>query len=188
MSRALKENHGTETGALRRTLSGWCLVVLMLSGCDKGIDDLQRYVADVKARKPGTVESIPAPQPYRKYEYDETGLRDPFDSSVIASAVVETRRPSGTGIVPDQNRTAEYLESFPLDTLRMVGTLEQYDTLWALVKTPDSTIQRVTLGNHMGQNYGKIERVSHTEIALTEIVPDGFGGWRKRETVVAISQ
>jgi len=150
--------------------------------------DLEHYVNEVKARKAAPVQPIPEAKPYRKFEYHDVGLRDPFDSSVISSAVADTRHPVNQGLSPDQNRTPEYLESFPLDTLRMVGTLEQNQTLWALIKTPDSTIQRVTLGNHMGQNFGEIKGISQSAVKLTEIVPDGFGGWRKKEASVAMSE
>lgn len=159
-----------------------------LTGCEKGMGDLEHYVSEVKARKAAPVQPIPEAKPYRKFEYHDAGLRDPFDGSVISSAVAEIRRPVNRGLSPDQNRTPEYLESFPLDTLRMVGTLEQDDTLWALIKTPDSTIQRVTLGNHMGQHFGKIKGISQSSVELTEIVSDGFGGWRQKEASVAMSE
>jgi type IV pilus assembly protein PilP len=70
----------------------------------------------------------------------------------------------------------------------MVGTLNQGGTDWALVQTPDGTIQRVTSGNYMGQNYGKITQISDASIMLREIVPDGFGGYMEREGSVALSE
>ena len=97
-------------------------------------------------------------------------------------------QPSNPQLSPDPNRTPEFLESFPLDTLRMVGTLSQGEYLWALIRTPDSTIQRVSEGNYMGQNYGKVVQVSDGDIKLTEIVPDGYGGWRERASSVALSE
>ena len=80
------------------------------------------------------------------------------------------------------------MENFPLDTLRMVGTLEQKGTLWALVQTPEKTIQRISAGNYLGQNNGKVLEVSDAGIKLEEIIPDGFGGWRKRDGAIGISE
>ena len=114
--------------------------------------------------------------------------RDPFDPGELAAKVAKQTQPTNPQLSPDPNRTPEFLESFPLDTLRMVGTLSQGEYLWALIRTPDSTIQRVSEGNYMGQNYGKIVQVSDVVIKLTEIIPDGYGGWRERASSVALSE
>ena len=180
----------------QRVSRGWISLRLLsalivssfLFGCGDDMSDLNAYVAQVKARKPGGIEPLPEVKPYQHFEYDADNKRDPFDSSVIAAAVVKTREPSNSQLSPDPNRTPEFLEAFPLDTLRMVGTLEQKGTRWALIKTPDKTIQRVARGNYIGQNYGKIKIVTELGIDLTEIIPDGFGGWRERETYVALSE
>ena len=70
----------------------------------------------------------------------------------------------------------------------MVGTMSQEKSVWALIKTPDNTIQRVENGNYLGQNNGKIIQVSNDGIELTEIVPDGFGGWQERASSIALSE
>lgn len=163
-------------------------VLATLAGCEQGIADLEQYVAEVKARKPRGIEPIPEIKPYQRFDYVTHGKRDPFDSSVIAAPMAQGRKPSNPDLSPDPNRSPEFLEGFPLDTLRVVGTLEQRGTLWGLVKTPEKSIQRVKQGNYIGQNYGKIERISDAGIDLTEIIPDGFGGWRERETFVALSE
>jgi type IV pilus assembly protein PilP len=46
----------------------------------------------------------------------------------------------------------------------------------------------VQAGNYAGQNYGKITRVTEYEVELTEIVPDGIGGWMERQATIAISE
>jgi type IV pilus assembly protein PilP len=159
------------------SFSALALVSMLLTGCVRDMQDLHAYVAEGKLRNPPGIEPLPEIKPYETFEYQAEHLRDLFDSSVIA------RQPGSSsdqvpdnGISPDPNRIPEFLESFPLDTLRMVGTLEQGGQLWALLKTPDATIQRVAEGNYMGQNNGKIIQISDASIKLMEIVPDGFGG------------
>lgn len=179
--------HRRETG-LARKLGLLAVAGALLTGCGKNMNDLEQYVDEVKARKPAGIEPVPQPKPYVKFEYLSDNRRDPFDASVLASSeLVTTKRPT-SNVHPDANRPPEFLESFPLDTLRMVGTMEQDNRLWALVQTPDTTIQRVSAGNHMGQNYGKIDAISEYSIDLTEIIPDGFGGWRKRNQTIALSE
>ena len=177
----------TEIRRCCATVGVLVIATVFLFGCGQGMDDLQRYVEDVKARKTAPPPRPPEPEPPPIVDYSE-GLRDPFDSSVLMSATVQTAHVSNSELSPDPNRTPEYLESYPLDTLRMVGTMSQDAALWALVKTPDATIQRVAVGNYIGQNYGKIMQVSETGVDLSEIIPDGFGGWRKRATSIALSE
>jgi len=93
---------------------------------------------------------------------------------------------SGSKVRPDLNRPREPLEEYPLDSLRMVGILELKGTRWALIKTPDETIHRVRVGNYMGQNHGRITRITETQVDLIEIVPDGLGGWMERKAQVAL--
>ncbi len=166
------------------------LVVSVASvyGCGRSIADLQQYVDEVKSRESYRIEPPPEVKPYKSFEYVADNERDPFDPSELAAKVAQQSQPSNPHLSPDPNRIPEFLESFPLDTLRMVGTLSQGESFWALIQTPDSTIQRVSEGNYMGQNYGKIIRVSEADINLIEIIPDGFGGWRERASSIALSE
>ena len=163
------------------------LMCFILLGCGKSMEDLHHYVEEVKARKSSGIKPPPESPIYKPFAYQGDNRRDPFDSSVIANGPNENGQIVAPDLSPDPDRSPEFLESFPLDTLRMVGTLAQGPILWALVRTPDATIQRVTGGNYMGQNYGRINRISDSGIDLTEIVPDGFGNWKERKTYVALS-
>jgi hypothetical protein len=89
------------------------------------------------------------------------------------------------GALIDPRRNREPLEEFPLDSLRLVGTLSLRGQQFALIKDPTAVVHRVTLGNYLGQNYGKITTIAESEIALREIVPDGFGGFIERPATVA---
>jgi type IV pilus assembly protein PilP len=164
------------------------LITVLLPGCERGIRDLEDYVEAVKSREPPGIDPIPEVKPYQSFKYQASNSRNPFDASIFQAKIVQSIRKSNTTISPDPNRTPEFLETFPLDTLRMVGTLEQRGTLWALVQTPEKTIQRISKGNYVGQNNGKVLDVSDAGIKLEEIIPDGFGGWRKRDGSIALSE
>lgn len=163
------------------------LITMQISGCGREIRDLEDYVEEVKSREPPGIEPIPEVKPYQSYKYQSYNERNPFDESIFQAKIVEKIQKPNTGISPDPNRTPEFLENFPLDTLRMVGTMEQRDTLWALIQTPEKTIQRVSKGSYIGQNNGKVLEVMNAGLKLEEIVPDGYGGWRKREGSIALS-
>lgn len=172
-------------GRVGRALGIACVVAL--TGCTGGMGDLQTYAEEVKQRPPGRVPPIPEFTPYLTYEYAAHDLRDPF-KLVRAPSVEEIAGGGGNGIKPDTDRPKELLEEFPLDTLRMKGTLAQGPNFWALVQAPDGTIHRVREGNHMGQNFGKINTVSPDQIDLIEIIPDGLGGWMERSASLALGE
>jgi type IV pilus assembly protein PilP len=171
-----------------RYLALWLFIATTLVGCGEDIQDLQLYVEEVKARSPGKVGSIPVPEPPPKFDYQAESLRDPFDVSELTDINTITDGDVGSTIRPPGDHRKHYLETFPLDTLRMVGTLSQGNELWALIKTPDSTIQRVKAGDYMGQNYGKVVGISDEKITLIEIISDGFEGFKERDTLVALME
>ncbi len=163
-------------------------VVLGLTACSEDMSDLEQYVAEVKARKPGEIEPYPEPKPYRRFTYVAGDRRDPFDPAVLENTQEPPTHVAGSSVSPDPNRPREFLESFPLESLKMVGTIEKGGRIFALIQTPDGTVEYVTVGNYMGQNYGRIDRITETETDLTEIVPDGFGGWKERKQKIALSE
>jgi len=165
-----------------------CFTLLLLGGCSQGTADLEAWVADVKSRPQKGVEPLPEVIPYKTFSYNKLNKRDPFDSSIFRPKVGQSKPKHFSSITPDSTRVPEYLESFPLDTLRMVGTMQQEKQTWALIKTPDNTIQRVQSGNYLGQNNGKIISVSDDQVELAEIVRDDFGGWRESSTSIALSE
>lgn len=163
------------------------LVGLVLGGCagDK-MADLRQYLDEVKGRKKGRIEPLPEIKQIETYVYSADDLRDPFTASVASGAQVSAT--TGNGVVPDPTRRKEELEAFPLDSIRMVGTLEQETDIWALVTTKNGTIFRVKPGNYMGQNNGQIIRISIDKIEMTEIIPDGQGGYRERAASLALNE
>jgi type IV pilus assembly protein PilP len=150
--------------------------------------DLVTYVQTVKSQQVSKIEPLPEFSPYESFTYAATDLRDPFTEPSFSTPQAVTMTASNNGIKPDFDRPREPLEEFPLDSLRMVGTLEQHDANWALINDTDGTIHRVQAGNYAGQNFGKITRVTEFEVELTEIIPDGIGGWMERPATIAISE
>ena len=160
------------------------LAVVGLAACGGNMDDLDRYINEIKARPGGRIDPLPEITPYEVFAYiaDAEGLRSPF--------VPDTPQATGSavgGARPDPDWSREYLESFPLDTLGMVGTLYIGETMYGLVQTADGLIHRVVPGNYMGQNDGRITDISESEIALVEIISDGIGGYIERDAAVGLS-
>ena len=156
----------------------------MLAGCGSdNVSDLQAYVQSVKAKKPNPIPPLPDVKTYETYVYDETTLRDPFQPSVARKVVR-----SNNNLRPNMRRQREVLEQFPLDTLTMVGSLEQGGERWALIRSQEGTLYRTKKGRYIGQDYGQIIRVTESEIVLQETVPDGLGGWVRRQATLSVSE
>lgn len=162
------------------------VVVAVLSGCTTPEhSQLRQDIQAVKAKKGGRIEPVPAFKTYETYEYGASNLRDPF-KMFDSEADIKEEATSTSDIMPDLDRNKETLESYPLDTLKFVGTLEKDGRQWAIVTSPDNLVHRVKIGNHLGTNYGEIVSISETKIKLIEIIRDGMGGWIEREAALSL--
>lgn len=155
-----------------------------LTACGSDAGDLRSYIDEIKARPGGRIEPLPEVRPAPTFTYEPGERRSPFVPDVQQARVSDN--PDAVD-APDRDRPREYLEQFPLDTLSMVGTLNIQGTTYGLVQTQDGLINRVAVGNHMGQNYGRITNISDSRIELVEIVPDGLGGFIERPAGVGLS-
>lgn len=168
--------------------SRWVLVLaasLWLQGCSQVEDtgDLRQYVRETQAQPSGRIEPLPEFEPYESFLYRATSLRGPFQPLVeVAPAEEEDGEAPRNNLKPDFDRPKEPLESFKLESLKMVGTIRMSgaDHLSALIRDPNGEIHQVHPDTHLGRDYGKITKISETQVDLVEIVPDGRDGWMKR--------
>ena len=160
-----------------------CLSLLAVSACSQDVSDLQTFIAETKSAHVGSVKPIPQFKPYESFSYSAGDLRDPFVANVDLDKDETTK---SSLLNPDSTRPKQPLEVFPLDTLSMVGILEQNDQLWGLIKDPQNLVHRVQVGNYMGQNEGRVLEINESAIYLVEIVPDGIGGYIERDASIAI--
>jgi type IV pilus assembly protein PilP len=166
------------------------LFLALITGCSNDdFSDLNQYVAEVKLRPKGPIETLPEIKVIEPFIFKPEGLRDPFKPLELPEQPEGGVDPLKTnGIKPDLSRRKEELEAFPLDGLKMVGTVVMKASLWSLIKASDGTIHRVQVGNYMGKNHGKIIRIVTDKIELMEIVPDKPGTWREQQTSLALTE
>ena len=159
-----------------------CLFLLNLGACSQDDSDLYTFIEETKSAHVGSVKPIPQFKPYESFSYSASDLRDPF----VATVNLEEEETKTSLLNPDTSRPRQPLEKFPLDTLSMVGILEQNEERWGLIKDPQNTVHRVQIGNYMGKSEGKITEVNESAIFLVEIIPDGIGGYIERDASIAI--
>lgn len=157
------------------------LAGFLLQACTSGdMGDLESYIRKVNARQSKKIEPIPPPATPEIYKYSSAERVNPFEPFVTEEPELEVNSALAGKIESEKGRIKEELEFFPLDALRLVGTLEQNQNTWALVTAPDGAVHRVEVGNYMGRNYGKVQLVAEDHVELIEIVPDSLGSWQER--------
>jgi type IV pilus assembly protein PilP len=165
------------------------LIALLLSACggeEQG--ELKNWMRDASKPLKGKVAPLPAVKPYEPFTYAANELPDPFKPSKIEPE--KTAQPQGghgNGLAPPADHKKEPLEAFSLETLKMVGTLNQNKTTYALIKA-DNNLYRVRPGNFLGTNYGKITAISETEVTIKELVQDANGDWVERPNTLQLSE
>ncbi len=158
------------------------LLGVALSGCGSdGMDDLRDWVAkERKGRKP-RVQPLPEIKTQESFVYSADDMADPFAPFNL--------KPKGAAIggpSPDKNRRKEPLEDYPLDALRMVGTLSRGNQSWAVVQAPDGAVHRAKVGDHIGQNFGMVTNINEEAVNLVELILNPLGDWIEREAKLAI--
>ncbi|TVS12684.1 MAG: hypothetical protein EA419_03880 [Wenzhouxiangella sp.] len=164
------------------------LAILLLSACDRGVGDLERWVAEESQRPGEPIDPIPPMATAEVVTYQAFDLRDPFQRQASRAEDDAVEAGTGAGPRPDPDRRREFLEGFPLDTLNMVGTLRIDEIDYALIRDNENVVHRVSEGSYMGRNHGRVERVLGNRVELRELVQDGRGGWSERRVQVAMSE
>ena len=173
---------------LSRSLLAVLAVVLgTTTGCaNRDFSDLDAFMEEKRARPGGIIAPIPTFKAYEAFAYSATQLRSPFDRPIEVREITQLQAISS--IRPDDDRPKEFLEQFTFDSLAMVGTLERGEQEWTLVRDPEGGIHRVSLGNYLGRNHGKIVEMTDSYVAVVEIVSDGTeDGWVERPRTIELS-
>lgn len=159
------------------------LIALGLGGCGgSGTEDLQAFVNETGRDMQGKIEPLPEVKVYEPFTYNAFDLPDPFKPRKLSSGG------GGGAMQPDLTRPREPLETFSLETLKMVGVVSRKGAVHAVIKTPDSAVYHVTKGNYVGQNFGLITRIGDGEVTLREIVQDSAGDWSERISTLILQE
>lgn len=165
-------------------------LALVLFGCGGGNEvELRTWMEDTRKTMRPTTQPVPEPKQFTPFTYEAKGLIEPFDPQkmILAAARQAQSRSSTSSIRPDLDRRREMLEGYPLDQLKMVGTLRQAGNQVALIDAAGQTFM-VRRGNYLGQNFGLVTKISETDVDLKEIVQDAAGEWIERPTKLELQE
>ena len=162
----------------------------LLGGCAPAQEDLQQWMAEQRRQMVPKVTPLAEPKKYVPQAYTEVAAADPFGHERLTQALRRESGVKGSGdslIEPELNRRKEPLEAFPLDTMSMVGSLDRGGRRVALVRV-DKLLYQVKVGDHLGQNYGRVTQISESDVNLREIVQDAAGEWIERNAELQLQE
>jgi type IV pilus assembly protein PilP len=159
----------------------------LLAACgDGGIPEVKQWMDETRRQTKVVVPKLTEPKKFTPFTYAGKSAADPYSPAKFVNA---TAAPSGTGnrFQPNTDRRREPLETFPLDNLKMVGTLRKQGASFALVQA-EHTLFQAKVGNYIGQNFGQITKITDSEVELKEIVQDAAGEWVERTAKLELQE
>ena len=163
-------------------------VFLTLVGCGGGdhLADVQGFMKDVTARPVPSIKPLPEFKPYEAFKYGAANQRSPFQPPMV---IPDDSRGNAPSLVqPPANHEPAYLEQFNIASLSLVGSLEIGSSYYGLIKDQDGLIHQVGVGDYLGTQWGRIERIEEAHVELVEIVSNGGGGWLRRPRTIEMNQ
>lgn len=170
-----------------RALPAAMALGLLLTACGgEEFSDLKAELKDKTKDMRGKVDPLPIVKPYEPVPYKVFEQPDPFSTAKI-ELVTRSAGSGGGGLKPDFNRPKEPLEAYPLESLKMVGALQQKKANFALVKA-DTGLFRVKVGNYVGQNFGLITTITDSQVQVRELIQDAAGDWTERQSTLQLQE
>ena len=160
---------------------------VLLTACSGEQQELSEWVAQQRDEVKPSVQPILPPKKFNPQPYLAAEAVEPFSSQKLTVAIKQEARQPSSLMASEFNRRPEPLEAFPLDSVTMVGTLIKHNTPFALLKV-DKLLYQVKLGDYLGQNYGKIVKITETDMSIREVVQDGSGEWTERISSIQLQE
>ncbi|MGJ7915923.1 pilus assembly protein PilP [Massilia sp. LXY-6] len=153
---------------------------LLLAGCgDSDVKEVHDWMDQVKQQTRPAVKPLAEPKDFLPYAYGAKETVDPFSPNKLLNQLAKAAETSQDPNKPDLQRPREQLEGYPLDTMKMVGTMQKGSVTYALLQI-DRAVYQVRAGQRIGQNFGIVTRVGDDAINIREVVQDAAGEWVER--------
>ena len=168
---------------MRREVTLSCALAVLCSAtlvaCSGEQEELTQWMEQQKREAKPSVEPLSAPTKFNPQAYTSLTSVDPFSTQKLTVALKQEARQPNSMLAAEINRRKEPLEAYPVDSMSMVGSVVKQGRQYALLRV-DNLLYQVKVGDYLGQNYGKITKISETDISLREIVQDAAGEWIER--------
>jgi type IV pilus assembly protein PilP len=163
------------------------LVLAALGGCGSDQEELTQWMDQQRREVKPNVTPLTPPKVFSPEPYTSMQAIDPFSTQKLSVALKQEARQPNSLLAGELNRRKEPLEAYPLDSMSMVGSVARGGRPYALLRV-DNLLYQVTVGDHLGQNYGRVTRIDETEVTLREIVQDAAGEWIERNASLQLQE
>jgi type IV pilus assembly protein PilP len=163
------------------------LSLTMLLGCTGSQDELQQWIDQQRREVKPNVPPLSAPKKFIPQPYSAGNAVEPFSTQKLTVAIKQEARQSNSLLAAEINRRKEPLEAYPADSMTMVGSVTKQGRPYALLRV-DNLLYQVKVGDYLGQNYGKITKITETDISFREIVQDAAGEWIERTSSLQLQE
>lgn len=174
-----------------RRIARWWLLSLsaVVAACAPEQEELSTWMDQQRRDVKPNVQPLVAPKKFVATPYNGSQVVDPFSNQKLSVALKQEARQPNSLLAAEMSRRKEALEQYPTDGMSMVGSMTEPKSgrQFALLKV-DSLLYQVKLGDHLGQNFGKVIRITETEVALREIVQDAAGEWIERTSTLQLQE
>jgi type IV pilus assembly protein PilP len=161
--------------------------LLVLTACSADQQELSQWTEQQRKEVKPDVQPILPPKKFNPQPYKAAELVEPFSLQKLTVAVKQEARQPNSALTAEINRRREPLEAYPLDSVSMVGTVTKQSKPFALLRV-DNLLYQAKLGDYLGQNYGKIIKITETDVSLREIVQDATGEWTERVSQIQLQE
>ncbi|MDC8785481.1 pilus assembly protein PilP [Paucibacter sp. hw1] len=160
---------------------------MLLGACSADMDELSQWMEQQKRDAHPTVTPLVAPKKFLPQPYEAAGGVDPFSAQKLSVAIKQEAAQPNSLLTAEMNRRREPLESYPLDSMSMVGSITRQGARYALLRV-DNLLYQVKTNDYLGLNFGRIMKISETDITLREVVQDAAGEWVERSSTLQLQE
>lgn len=170
---------------LRLVLALMCGSALV--ACSADMDELNQWMEQQKREAKPTIKPLVPPKKFLPQPYEASADVDPYSAQKLSVAIKQEASQPNSLLSAEMNRRREPLESYPLDSMNMVGSMLQQGQRHALVRA-DNLLYRIKAGEHLGLNFGRVMKITETDITLREVVQDAAGEWVERTSTLQLQE
>jgi type IV pilus assembly protein PilP len=159
----------------------------LLAACSADMDELSQWMEQQRREAKPTIKPLVPPKKFLPQPYEASAGVDPYSTQKLSVAIKQEAAQPNSLLSAEMNRRREPLEAYPLDSMSMVGSMVRQGQRYALLRA-DNLLYRVRDGEHLGLNFGRVTKISETDITLREVVQDAAGEWVERTSTLQLQE
>jgi type IV pilus assembly protein PilP len=162
---------------------------LLLTACGKEtVVEMNAWLAEQKRAPVAKPVVTPEPIKFVPATYELGHLVDPFSVRKMVNVAKSEKQSGGSQLISKElERRKEPLEQYPRESITFTGSLLKNGQPAGLISVGKQLFY-VKLGDYMGQNFGRVIKITDSELVLREIIQNASGDWEERVTTLRLQE